>query len=47
MARKPKKLPARAEPVDLPGRAVQGQCKKGGRCWGPYRRIGGQFPMKV
>jgi hypothetical protein len=47
MARQPKVIPGPAAPVDRPGKAVQGQCKNGGRCWGPFRKIGGVFPMKL
>jgi len=49
MARKPKPVPkpdSSFGATDQQGAAVQGQCRKGGRCWGPFKKISGEFPMK-
>jgi hypothetical protein len=46
MARKPKIIPGPAAPIDRKGKAIAGQCNRGGRCWGPFKKIGGEFPMK-
>ena len=44
--KKPKPTPTPETPVDRRGRAVRGLCRQGGRCWGPFKKIAGRYPMK-
>lgn len=50
MTRKERDAAAKAKrdglPGDRRGHAVKGLCRSGGRCWGPFKKIGSSFPMK-